>query len=50
MEMMEIEVSIDQFPLIDAIELITAVYRDRDRDRKGPLIEIFLDKDEFCAT
>jgi hypothetical protein len=50
MEMIEIEVSIDQFPLIDAIELITAVYRDRDRDRKGPLIEIFLDKDEFCAT
>ena len=50
MEMMEIEVSIDQFPLIDAIELITAGYRDRARDRKGHLIEIFLDQDEFCAT
>ena len=50
MEMMEIEVSIDQFPLIDAIELITAGYRDRYRDRKGRLIEIFLDQDEFCAT
>ena len=47
---MEIEVSIDQFPLIDAIELITADYRDRYRDRKGRLIEIFLDQDEFCAT
>jgi hypothetical protein len=44
----EIEVSIDQFSLIDAIELITAGYRDR--DRKGHLIEIFLDQDEFCAT
>jgi hypothetical protein len=30
MEMIEIEVSIDQFSLIDAIELITAGYRDRD--------------------
>ena len=50
MEMIEIEVSIDQFSLIDAIELITAGYRDRARDRKGHLIEIFLDQDEFCAT
>ncbi|KAK4012266.1 hypothetical protein OUZ56_021367 [Daphnia magna] len=25
-------------------------YRDRDRDRKGHMIEIFLDQDEFCAT
>ena len=50
MEMIEIEVSIDQFSLIDAIELITAGYRDRDQDRKGHLIEIFLDQDEFCAT
>jgi hypothetical protein len=48
MEMIEIEVWIDQFSLIDAIELITAGYRDR--DRKGHLIEIFLDQDEFCAT
>ena len=50
MEMIEIEVSIDQFSLIDAIELITAGYRDQDQDRKGHLIEIFLDQDKFCAT
>ena len=48
MEMIEIEVSIDQFSLIGAIELITAGYRDRDRN--GHLIEIFLDQDEFCAN
>ena len=46
MEMIEIEVSIDQFSLIDAIELITAGYR----HQKGHMIEIFLDQDEFCAT
>ncbi|KAK4017354.1 hypothetical protein OUZ56_032301 [Daphnia magna] len=50
MEMIEIEGSIDQFSLIEVIELITAGYRDRDRDRKGHMIEIFLDQDEFCAT
>ncbi len=35
MEMIEIEVSIDQFSLIDAIELITAGYRDRDWKGRG---------------
>ena len=48
MEMIVIERSIDQFTLIEAIELITASYRDL--DRKGTMIEIFLDQDEFFAT
>jgi hypothetical protein len=48
MEMIEIEGSIDQFSLIEAIDLITASYRDR--HRKGHMIEIFLDQDEFFAT
>jgi hypothetical protein len=46
LEMIEIKGSIDQFSLIEKIELITAGYR----HQKGHMIEIFLDQDEFCAT